>query len=252
MTETKLREKAISQAKAWLGCRESDGSHKKIIDLYNSHKPLARGYALKYTDAWCAGFVSAVAIACGITDIMPTEVSCPKMIDSYKAIGRWQENDNHIPKAGDLVMYDWDDTGSGDATGQPEHVGIVESVSGTTITVIEGNYQDAVMRRTLSVNGRYIRGYCLPDYAAKAGEETPTTEENTGLPMLRQGAMSATVKAMQILLEGYGFSCGRWGCDGDFGPDTQQAVKAFQASRGLESDGICGPLTWGELLGVTL
>lgn len=44
--------KVVAQAEAWIGCKESDGSHKKIIDVYNSHKPLARGYKLKYTDAW--------------------------------------------------------------------------------------------------------------------------------------------------------------------------------------------------------
>ena len=248
MTETQVREKAVSQARAWLGCRESDGSHKKIIDLYNSHKPLARGYRLKYTDAWCAGMVSAVAIACGLTDIMPTEVSCPRLIEAYKALGRWEEADSYIPRPGDLVMYDWDDTGSGDTTGQPEHVGMVEAVSGNSITVIEGNYQNAVKRRSLSVNGRYIRGYCLPDYASRATEE----ENEKGLPQLARGARNDTVKAMQILLAGYGFACGSWGADGEFGADTEQVLKAFQTARGLEADGVCGRLTWGALLGVGL
>ena len=31
-------------------------------------------------------------------------------------------------------------------------------------TVIEGNYQDAVKRRTISINGRFIRGFVTPDY----------------------------------------------------------------------------------------
>ena len=55
MKETKIREKVVATAKAWLGCKESDGSHRQIVDVYNSHRPLARGYALRYTDAWCAG-----------------------------------------------------------------------------------------------------------------------------------------------------------------------------------------------------
>lgn len=258
MTQSQLRAKAVSQAAAWLGCRESDGSHQKIIDIYNSHRPLARGYALKYTDAWCAGFVSAVGIACGLTDIMPTEVSCPRMIDLYKALGRWEERDDFLPQPGDLVMYDWYDSGWGDNTGEPEHVGIIESVSGNAITVIEGNYQNAVMRRSITVNGRYIRGYCLPDYAAKADEKeaetasppVPVTKEQTGLPQLSYGSAGAAVKAMQLLLIGYGFSCGQWGADGEFGPATDSAVRAFQSARGLVSDGICGPLTWAALLGV--
>ena len=55
MTETQLRRKVVNQIKSWVGYNDADGSHKKIIDIYNSHKPLARGYKLKYTDAWCAG-----------------------------------------------------------------------------------------------------------------------------------------------------------------------------------------------------
>ena len=58
-----------------------------IIDTYNSHKPLARGYAMKYTDAWCATFVSAVSIKCGLTDILPTECSCGEMIALFKKLG---------------------------------------------------------------------------------------------------------------------------------------------------------------------
>lgn len=65
MTEKELRAKVVSIAEKYLGCKESNGSHRKIIDLYNSHKPLARGYPVKYTDAWCATFVSAVFIEAG-------------------------------------------------------------------------------------------------------------------------------------------------------------------------------------------
>lgn len=171
MTETQIRQKVVNQAKSWLGCKESDGSHRKIIDLYNSHKPLARSYAVKYTDAWCATFVSATSIACGYTDIMPTECGCGKMIELYQKLGRWEENDAYKPEPGDVVFYDWDDNGVGDNKGAPEHVGIVEKVVGSTITVIEGNYSDSVKRREIQVNGRYIRGYGLPAFEKKATKE---------------------------------------------------------------------------------
>ena len=73
---SRLASKVVAQAQSWIGKKESDGSFKSIIDTYNAHKPLARGYAVKYTDEWCATFVSAVAIKCGYTDIIPTECSC--------------------------------------------------------------------------------------------------------------------------------------------------------------------------------
>ena len=168
MTEQELRQKVVSIAQSYLGCNESDGSHKKIIDLYNSHKPLARGYAVKYTDAWCSTFASAVAIAAGLTDIIPTECGCEKHIQLFKQLGSWQENDAYVPSPGDYIFYDWDDNGSGDCTGSADHVGIVEKVSGKTITVIEGNYSNAVKRRTITVNGKNIRGYGVPKYSSKA------------------------------------------------------------------------------------
>lgn len=46
MTEKELRQSYVNAAVSYLGCKESNGSHKKIIDLYNSHKPLARNYAV--------------------------------------------------------------------------------------------------------------------------------------------------------------------------------------------------------------
>lgn len=180
MTEQELRQKVVSIAQSYLGCKESDGSHKKIIDLYNSHKPLARGYAMKYTDAWCSTFASAVAIAAELTDIIPTECGCEKHIQLFKGLGSWQENDAYVPSPGDYVFYDWDDSGAGDCTGSADHVGIVEKVSGQTITVIEGNYSDSVKRRTITVNGRYIRGYGVPKYSSKATASGSTSGGSTG------------------------------------------------------------------------
>ena len=179
MTEQELRQKVVSIAQGYIGCKESDGSHKKIIDLYNSHKPLARGYAMKYTDAWCSTFASAVAIAAGLTDIIPTECGCEKHIQLFKNIGSWQENDAYVPSPGDYIFYDWDDNGVGDCTGSADHVGIVEKVSGTTITVIEGNMSDAVGRRTITVNARYIRGYGVPKYSSKATSTSSGTTTGT-------------------------------------------------------------------------
>lgn len=168
MTEKELRQNYVNTAISFLGCKESDGSHKKIIDIYNGHKPLARGYAVKYTDSWCATFVSAMTIKCGLTDIIPTECGCGQMIQLFQKLGAWIENDAHTPQTGDIIFYDWDDSGAGDCTGWPEHVGIVVSVTGGNMKIIEGNKSDSVSYRNMSVNSRYIRGYGVPKYNKKA------------------------------------------------------------------------------------
>ena len=168
MTEQEARARIVSIAQSYIGCKESDGSHKKIIDLYNSHKPLARGYVMKYTDPWCAAFVSAVAIKAGLTEIIPTECGCGGYVQRFKAMESWEENDAYIPKPGDYIFYDWQDDGVTDCSGAPDHVGIVEQVEGQTITIIEGNCDNAVKRRTRTVNERYIRGYGIPKYGGVA------------------------------------------------------------------------------------
>ncbi|OUQ78714.1 LysM peptidoglycan-binding domain-containing protein [Flavonifractor sp. An100] len=180
MTENQLRQKIVDTAEAWLGCKEGDGSHKKIIDVYNAHKPLARGYKVKYTDAWCSTYASAVAIKAGMTDIIPTECGCEKHIELFKKLGAWQENDTYTPKMGDYIFYNWDDGANyatTDLTASADHVGIVTKVSGNTFTVIEGNMSNAVGHRTMKVNGKYIRGFGTPDYAGKATETGGGTSE---------------------------------------------------------------------------
>ncbi len=203
MTEKELRRRLVDTAAAWLGRKESDGSHREIIDIYNAHRPLARGYKVTYTDPWCAAFVSAASIKAGLTDILPTECSCGAMLALYQDMGRWVEEDSYVPAPGDLMMYDWDDDGAGDDRGAPEHVGIVTAVSGTGITVLEGNKGNAVGCRAMTVNGRYIRGYCVPDYAGKTEREVAGGEGEEEMTLYRyvsempQWAQEAAKKAIQ-------------------------------------------------------
>ena len=260
MTETQIRQSVVATAKTWLGCNEADGSHRQIVDVYNSHRPLARGYALRYTDAWCAGFVSAVAIRLGLTDIMPTEVGVGEMIKLYQRLGRWKESDSYIPKPGDVIMYAWGDNGVGDCTGGASHVGIVAACDGKTITVIEGNKNDAVGYREIAVNGRYIRGFGLPDYASKATEDEPVTpapkepkKEDTitmELRMLKRGMSGNDVRAAMLLMKDKGYYPDEiWSGDKLFGPKMEAGLRRMQADHDLGVDGILGAASWGYLLG---
>lgn len=168
LTEQEYREKVVTIAKEWYGCKESDGSHKKIIDVYNSQKSLPRHYKVKYTDSWCATFVSACFIKAGLTSLTGTECSCGKYVEKLKELNSWVENDAYVPKLGDIIFYDWQDKSNYKTTdnkGWPDHVGIVYNVSNQNIKVIEGNYKDSVGYRNIKVNGRYIRGYGVPKYS---------------------------------------------------------------------------------------
>ena len=176
MTETELRRKVVSTALSWIGTREYDAKHYEMLDIYNSQRPLPRGTRMQATWPWCAMFVSVGSLQCGLRGIMPTECGCPGMVRLYQELGRWVENDANTPSPGDVIFYDWQDSGVGDNVGQPDHVGIVTACDGQTMTIIEGNCDNAVKTRTLAVNARFIRGFGCPDYASKADGAEPTPE----------------------------------------------------------------------------
>lgn len=154
----------VELARSFIGYSEADGSFKDIIDIYNSYSPLPRNVKMQYNWEWCACFYSALAIELGYTDIIPIEISCYYMIEKAKEMGIWIEDDAYVPSPGDAILYDWGDTGYDDDTGVPDHIGCVEFVKDGYITVIEGNYSEAVKRRTIAINGRFIRGFITPEF----------------------------------------------------------------------------------------
>lgn len=180
MTELELRQSVVNIMRSWLGWSEANGKFRAIIDLYNTQKPLPRGYKLQYDDEWCAATVTAAGIQAGLEDIIFGECSCSRMVALYQKAGRWMEDDAYKPQIGDIVMYRWDDGASyasTDNTSSPNHVGMVAEVNGRVLTIIEGNKGQKVATRSLFVNGRYIRGYCLPDYKSKSEEDDDMSYE---------------------------------------------------------------------------
>jgi hypothetical protein len=161
--------------------------------------------------------------------------------------------------------------------GSSDHVGLVANVSGTVINIIEGNCSDMVMYTSRQIDGKYIRGYGVPDYAAAKignsesveGEPSensgaiiipvekpmqPETLYNVTLPLLMIGDKGGYVKAAQTLLIAHGYDCGgrrflgRENPDGEFGRATERAAAKFQREHSLEVDGEIGGFTWAALL----
>lgn len=184
MTEREARQKVVDVMNGWIGLKRSDRSHMVIINLYNSCLPLARGYKVQPDDEYCATGASAAGIKAGFTDIIPRECSCGYMIELFQKMGRWVENDAYVPDLGDYVFYYWKDGvdyATTDCTGWPDHVGIVAEVNKNAgyMIITECNMSGGVVgQRKLAINGRYIRGYGIPDYASKAG--TPDGGNSTG------------------------------------------------------------------------
>lgn len=237
MTEKELRQKVVSTALAWMGTREYSAKHQEMLDIYNSQRPLPRGTRMLASWPWCAAFVSTVSLQCGLRDIMPTECGCPGMVRLYQELGRWVEDDAYVPSPADVVFYDWQDSATNYATtdniGHPDHVGIVLDCDGKNMTIIEGNNANAVNKRVLAVNDRFIRGYGCPDFASKAdgAEPQPAPEPApapTPQPEPEKPAVETTVdpfitaKAREVI-------AGKWG-NGQARKDALAAwfIKAVQ------------------------
>lgn len=71
------------------------------------------------------------------------------------------------------------------------------------------------------------------------------------VPNLKRGSKGDLVKELQTKLISLGYEMTRYGADGSFGAETEQAVKAFQKDNGLKADGIVGEATRAALKGAT-
>lgn len=180
---------------------------------------------------------------------------CSWSVKYYKQIGRFYKT----PKVGDQIFFK-------DSKGEPCHTGLVTEVTETTVYTIEGNTSSTkgvvanggcVAEKSYSINYSRIYGYGRPLYDPEPNttKVTNTTTKKEGtctvkVKVLQKGSKGANVKALQALLIGYGYSCGKSGADGDFGTGTESAVKKYQKANGLTADGVVGEKTWKKLLGV--
>lgn len=106
-----------------------------------------------------------------------------------------------------------------------------------------------LIQKHSELNATACPGKYFPfDYIAK-GIQNNDADAIYGieLPMLARGAIGPDVLILQKMLIGNGFSCGRTKADGQFGGNTEQAVKDFQKSRSILVDGIVGKQTWYKL-----
>lgn len=113
-----------------------------------------RWYGFSSHVDWCAVFVSWCADQAGLLDngSMPKFAVCDDGIRWFVEKG-WWFNRNIEPRSGMIIFFDWD----GD--GRSDHVGIVEQCEEDMIYTIEGNSNDACMRRCYAVGSSVIMGY---------------------------------------------------------------------------------------------
>ena len=99
--------------------------------------------------------------------------------------------------------------------------------------------------------GPYLGGkfpYIAQEVNKRLGEKLEEAEKQ--LPRLKKGSKGESVKALQLLLIGRGYSCGSWGADGDFGAATESALARCRMAHGLTGSATADQSLWAALLGV--
>lgn len=190
------RRNAALAAAQWLGAKEGTKEHREILAVYNSIRPLPRGYKVRESDAWCAAFVSAAAVLAGEGDQYPLECSCVRIVEQAKEMGIWIEADTHAPRIGDWVLYNWQAKPVGDDTGAPDHVGVVIGLVDGEILAVEGNYENSVKLRRFPVDWELIRGYVSPNLEEETGyhtlDQVPEYARDTITQLVSTGALAGT------------------------------------------------------------
>lgn len=181
--------KLVSIAKQKIGTREATGAHIALVNEYNSIRPLPHGYKLKTSDSWCAAFVSVCAKEAGLVDF-PFECSVRRMYNKAKDAKRTSKT----PKVGSLVVYDWGTNGTLD------HIGIIESIDGDTLTVIEGNFANAVGRRKISTKSAVIYAYITTN-----AEDIPEDLTRVALAVIRGDYGAGNTRRVKLAAAGYDY-----------------------------------------------
>ena len=263
MTITEAKNKLVSWANQQISYHEGDNNWNKYAQKWTA----AGGWNAQ-NQPWCdifvdVGFIEVFGIdlASKLTYQPKGQFSalCSASANYYKNHNAWFST----PEVGDQAFFN--------VSGGINHTGLVVAVTGSVVTVIEGNSSDSVRKNNYTLPSSYIAGFGRPNWSAVSTEtsstgqttqnptvsisQEPASKPSTQsckveitLPVVKFGDVSFWVKLMQMALIGRGFNCGAYGTDGDYGGQTKIALYQFQQKNGLEADCICGSVTWKKLL----
>lgn len=228
----------LSVAQSQIGVKESPANSNRVK------------YSIWYglIGPWCDIFVSWCANQAGVANVIGKYAYCPYHVSYFKKKG-WWHGPEYKPQPGDIIFFA--------SRGVACHVGIVEKRNGSqSVTTIEGNTSTssndnggAVMRRVRTYGNPYgswgILGFAHPPYGKGNGKVS--TPKQPSRNWLQKSDKGNAVKDLQRKLIACGYSCGRYGADGDFGEATKNAVIAFQRAYKLKVDGAAGVQTMAKL-----
>ncbi|MEY8389141.1 CHAP domain-containing protein [Oscillospiraceae bacterium 38-13] len=171
-------EKVLAIAAAELGTQESPANSNRVKynTWYYGREVSGKAYP------WCMAFVQWVFHQAGMSLPLKT-ASCGALMNAARKAGRWVTADY---RPGDVVIYDFPDGGAVD------HTGIIEKVTPSHVTAIEGNTSQSgsqsnggmVCRKTRPVS--LIAGAVRPDYQK---DNTPSPAHREGVEWARENGI---------------------------------------------------------------
>jgi uncharacterized protein (TIGR02594 family) len=182
-------ELVVELARRELGVREAGGGNRgQDMARFGAAAGIGEGLP------WCASFISYVYARAGIdtrSDGVGGTAMALNFESQFQRAGAYHSfrSSSRVPQSGDVVVFSRGAPGSGQG-----HVGIVESVEGDRVTLIEGNSGDAVRRNTYSLSAlragaNGARGFGSVDEAtrnntrfARRGEERAPSVDTEVLP----------------------------------------------------------------------
>lgn len=192
---------------------------------------------------WC--FYKAVGLERATELLIGWSAGCTQDWNWFKSKGQIVTN----PQRGDLIFFR-----------NLSHIGIIESVENGVIHTIEGNTSNdaeliinggCVAKKTYSTESSSIYGYARPKYdeASMSNLNDNNTSNEIIYSLIKKGSKGNLVRIAQQKLMQKGYSLPKYGADGQYGDETEQAIRRIQKDAGISVDGICGNDTWAVLNG---
>jgi CHAP domain-containing protein len=272
MTDTSP-DRILDMAAGEVGYHEGrSGGH---WDNHEKYAPAVPGLEWAQDQAWCATFVSWLALEAGVPDLYPRTASCLAGVKWFKDRHQWSD----YPAIGAQVFY---------GVGGGAHTGIVVSYDDIYIHTVEGNTNDdggaegdGVYCKTRVRRDDYVYGYGYPAFSVGIVSADPAWKDKAPKPVtapppvkpskpptskpaakpvvdlsnlvaaarrdphLRQGGTThpADVRPVEAALRAEGLLSATYAADGSFGSSTVAAYRNWQIRcgyHGSAADGIPG------------
>lgn len=191
----------LNVMESWYGYNEANGTDDIIIDLYNKQREPGT-YKMSHSDPWCHATISAAAYKSGNVGVVPNTAYCPTGVNWFKNKGKWKaRSTGYKPSVGNIVYYDW----SNGKDKLSDHVGVVIAVSGSTMVVREGNKNNRLEDRNISIYSASIMGYGIPDWGTESNtvtvNTTVTPSKGETYTVQRGDCLSAIAKAHNVTVK---------------------------------------------------